>query len=164
MSWVKPENFHVTLSFLGEVEDVELLELDPVLRDVACRHGPLRLVACGLGSAPDPRTGAPRVVWCGVKDAEGRDGALASVHQDLKQALAGQRVRAEKRSFEPHITLGRARGPERGDALTERMGPAVRREFGHFSAAHLTLFESVRDRQGIAYEPLQRFTLSGSRH
>ena len=140
--WVSPDLYHVTLRFLGEVSDSELPDLDDVLDQAVPGVGSLKLVAKGLGATPS--LDRPRVITCGIV---GRDEAeqeeLLELNQRIEKGLVELGYRREKRRFRPHLTLGRVRGDENLDSLTERIGPTVRREFGHFECHEVTLFESV---------------------
>ncbi|NRA96410.1 MAG: RNA 2',3'-cyclic phosphodiesterase [Planctomycetes bacterium] len=161
VSWTRPENYHVTIRFLGELPDEDLLVLDALLRGAAVACQPLPLTACGLGTFPDTGSDSPRVVWCGISEQDPSRGDLQGLRNGVQEALRGQGCRAEKGAFDPHITLGRVRSPLNAASLLERMGPAVRRAFGTFVARDLILYETVRTKQGVAYEPLQRFPLGG---
>jgi len=156
VAWVRQENYHITLRFLGDIADEELLVLDPLLREIAAERPPLRLVVKGLGTFIDRRTGDPRAVWCGAEPEDGEDG-LQLLRKEIEHRLARSGYRRDKSEFVPHVTLGRFRGTENLGALMERLGPAVRREFAHFNVTDLVLFETVSTPQGIVYEPLQRF-------
>lgn len=161
VSWVRPENYHITIRFLGELADEDLLVLDPRLRGAAAASAPLPLTARGLGTFPEPGSDPPRVIWCGVTEEDAAHGDLQALRDGVQEALRGQGCRTEKGLFRPHIALGRVRSPLNAAPLMERMGPAVRRAFGTFVARDLILYESVRTKQGMAYEPLQRFPLGG---
>lgn len=161
VSWVRPENFHVTMRFIGDLVDEELLVLDGLLRGAASASPPLPLTARGLSTFPESGSGPPRVVWCGIAEDAGNEGNLQGLRNGIQESLRGQGYRAEKARFQPHITLGRVRSAFDAEPLLERIGPAIRRPFGTFVARELILYESVTGNQGLAYEPLQRFPLGG---
>lgn len=159
VTWVRPTNYHVTVRFLGDVEFDDLQVIDPVVRNAADGVGKLRLVVKGLGAFPEE--GEPRVVWCGLDAAESVDlELLHDLKKDLDDELSAHGYRREKAAYRPHVTLGRVRSPRNIESLRERLGPAVRREFGHFTASEIVLYESTRSRDGMLYTPLQRFPLA----
>ena len=160
VAWVRPDNYHLTLRFLGEIEDEEMLVLDPMLREIASQRSALRLVAKGLGTFDDRKTGKPRAVWCGAELADGGDG-LMGLRGAIERGLASAGYRRDKSAFEPHLTLGRVRGDRNLEVMLERIGPAVRREFAHFTVGEMVLFESAQGPSGTCYEPLQVFPFSG---
>jgi 2'-5' RNA ligase len=160
VAWVNPINYHATLRFLGEVRDEDLLTLHPLLEEVISATQAMRLVAKGLRVVPE--TGTARTVWCGVagEDEEG-DELLQDLHRRLNTGLASAGYRREKGPFLPHVTLGRIRDADAAqvELLREKVGPAVRREFGHFRLDDVVLFESRRMREGMVYTPLHTFPL-----
>ncbi|MCX7826067.1 MAG: RNA 2',3'-cyclic phosphodiesterase, partial [Verrucomicrobiae bacterium] len=81
VAWVKPENFHLTLKFLGEVPDGELADIKAALELAATSHAAFDLELRGMGCFPE--RGAPRVVWAGV--GRGRD-ALKALAREVEEA------------------------------------------------------------------------------
>ena len=114
VKWVEVENLHVTLLFLGEVDERELLPVCRAVSVVCGRHDRFVLSVDSVGCFPNPRR--PRVVWAGV----GMGGPeLAALHDSLEtplQELGG--YRREDRHYTPHITLGRVNSDSSVDALT----------------------------------------------
>jgi RNA 2',3'-cyclic 3'-phosphodiesterase len=107
--WLTPDQQHLTLRFIGEVDQGRL---DEVAEALALVDGvPLELRLEGLGHFP-PR-GEPRVLWVGVA----RNPALASLKRRIDRALAAVGVAPEGRKFTPHVSIARLRGPLSQDRL-----------------------------------------------
>lgn len=158
VKWVKPELMHLTLRFLGEVADRDLLEVHQVLREEAAGTGVLKVVAKGLGTFPP--SGPPRVVWCGVTgETEEESEALLDLQRRLDRRLTEMGFRRARGRFRPHVTLGRLRNPAHWEDLVERIGPARRREFGHFQVPEIVLFESRMHPTGPEYVALEEAPL-----
>jgi RNA 2',3'-cyclic 3'-phosphodiesterase len=100
LRWVEPENLHLTLAFLGEVEPASIPAIAEALRGVAARHGPRSVPTGRLGAFPRP--GSARVLWYAVGDP---DGGLAALAASVTAALG----LTATEPFRPHITLARAR-------------------------------------------------------
>ena len=96
---VKPAQLHLTLHFLGDVEDDGLAALREPL--AAVQRGPFTLAIRGTGVFP-PR-GRPSVLWAGVTDSA----ALAELHAAIGEAIASCGLEVERRPYVPHITLAR---------------------------------------------------------
>jgi 2'-5' RNA ligase len=101
--WVKPENLHLTLKFLGDVSEGQLPELKTALDGAAGHHRPFSLGFGGAGVFP-PR-GRPRVVWI---DLAAGAGEMAALQADVEGGLEPLGFPPEGRPFSPHLTIGRA--------------------------------------------------------
>ncbi len=99
--WTEPEQMHLTIRFIGEVEEHVFDEIRDGLGSVSVEPFPLTLR--GVGHFP-PR-GQPRVLWVGVE----RSDALRILHQRVDAALVRSGVAPERRKFAPHVTLARLR-------------------------------------------------------
>ncbi|GAB4480871.1 MAG: RNA 2',3'-cyclic phosphodiesterase [Anaerolineales bacterium] len=103
--WVPAENIHLTLKFLGEVENARLEALQNALSQACAAQPAFEISVGGLGAFPSLHR--PRVLWAGVQAPP----ALAELHQKVEQAAAGAGFPAEAQSFSAHLTLGRVREP-----------------------------------------------------
>lgn len=101
--WVGPDQLHLTVRFIGEVEHPTFYELGQALSEVSLRPFEIRLK--GLGMFP-PR-GAPQTLWVGVEE----DGGLSQLRRRVDRACEEAGVPSERRKFQPHVTLGRFREP-----------------------------------------------------
>jgi 2'-5' RNA ligase len=105
VKWVEPENLHLTLLFLGDVRQTELVDVCRAVSDVARQHAAFPMRMAGLGGFPNLRR--PRTLWVGVRD--GAD-AVRGLHAGIEDALLELGCyRRETRPFTPHVTLGRLR-------------------------------------------------------
>jgi 2'-5' RNA ligase len=105
VKWVRPENIHLSLKFLGEVEEAREPELREALQRAAGtgpEPRPLTLQITGFGVFPDYHR--PHVLWAGVTP----DPGLELLQHGVEQAFAPLGFPTEARAFRPHVTLGRA--------------------------------------------------------
>ena len=152
--WIEPENFHITLWFLGEVHDERVAAVTRAL-DRPFDEEPFDSSFARLGAFP-PR-GAPRVLWIGV--AEGQR-ALQSLHQQLTDRLTPLGFRGEERAYSAHLTIGRVKDVPR------RCVPAIRAAIEEQDAAigscpieRVTLFRSRLSPHCARYEAQLRVPL-----
>src|SRR3954468_1695221 len=82
VKWVEPQNLHVTLVFLGELDDRDLMSVFKVVKRAAESVAPFGMEIGGLGAFPTPRR--PKVIWAGI--TEGAD-QLLSLHQAMEDPL-----------------------------------------------------------------------------
>jgi 2'-5' RNA ligase len=157
VSWVKPENVHLTLKFLGGVEEARVPLVKRAVQEGLRREGPLVLTLAGLGVFPNPRS--PRVVWVGVGGDTER---LQNLQESLEQALGEVGFPREARSFSPHITLGRMRSRQGAASLMELVGHLGANEVGSLKAESIELMRSQLHPAGAVYTILESFSLSAS--
>lgn len=118
VKWVKPELLHITLKFLGEIEEKAISQLEVPLNTLAKERASFQVHFSGLGAFPS--TSRPRVIWIGTeKGAEELAGLAKEVERAVRKLqLPG--VKEDRKDFVPHLTLGRARKNER-PSLPERV-------------------------------------------
>ena len=156
VKWVKPDQLHVTLKFLGELSDAARASLEGGLRAAAAAAAPLDLAVRGLGTFP--ASGAPRVVWAGV--AEATPGRLAALAAAVEAAAAAVGFPAENRPFAAHVTLGRGKSPRNARALRPLLERRPEPEAGSFRADAFVLYRSDLSPQGPTYTEAGRFPLA----
>ncbi len=99
--WVRPQNIHLTLKFLGDVSPSNLEHLENILQAEADELQPFEFSIGGLGAFPNPRH--PRVIWIGVQAPE----ALYNLQSHIETETHKLGYASEERKFSPHLTLGR---------------------------------------------------------
>lgn len=147
--WTRPEGRHLTLKFLGNVEDEREGEIAGVVERVASRHQPFDAAFSEIGGFPNVRR--PRVLWVGI--GKGND-AMAALAHDLDASLTPLGFEPEARDFRGHFTLARFTKP------TVLELPAIAVPDEPFAVRELTLFESKLHPKGARYTVRDRFEFS----
>ena len=160
VKWVDPEGIHLTLKFLGNVDEAEIPALNKALSEAVRGVAPFYLELGEPGAFPSSQ--ATRVVWVGVG---GEIEPLRTLHNNIDRVLTPLGFPPEKRAFSPHLTLGRVR---------EETLPGERRRLGEnvaalktgakpsFKVESLSLMRSKLTREGAVYSRLASFSLGGS--
>lgn len=148
--WVPTANLHLTLSFLGEVEEERLPAVKDVLARVGPAHAPLVLRIEGGGGFGPPSH--PRVLWAGVG---GDTKALGALQADVAEGLKPLGFEPEHREYAAHLTLARARVPRGDRQLAECVRALQGETWGEARVDRLLLFESL----GGRYHPRAEFPL-----
>jgi len=155
--WVKPENLHITLAFLGYLTDEELVEILRITKEVTSRHQPFSINLTKICYGPPKKT-PPRMIW--VEGEKSKD--LANLQLDLEKFLTSSRkikFETEERSFTSHITLGRLRQWEFRQIEPEER-PNVETDISlSFEVSSIEVMESFLKRTGPEYEILERAEL-----
>ncbi len=146
------ENLHLTLVFLGEVREPLLEDLHLALQ--AVRAAPFALSFAGLGLFGGTR---PRVVHAAVAP----NPALLALQKKIASLAGRSGIAPDARRFVPHVTLGRFPPPPPEEALRLERAVAAQGGFraGPMPVREVTLFESIRHRDGARYEVLARYPL-----
>lgn len=104
--WVRPDHLHLTLAFLGDIDENEAGRMRAGL-EARAADPPVDAVLTGLGAFPQPA--AAHVLWAGLADPKGR---LAGLAGRVREAAANERVgKPDRKPFVPHLTLARFRRP-----------------------------------------------------
>jgi RNA 2',3'-cyclic 3'-phosphodiesterase len=148
--WVRPENLHVTLKFIGEVSPAKLENIRGALSAI-CSEAPVEITFRGLGFFPNEQH--PRVLWAGL-DASANLSLLAG---DIDGALETQGVARERRAFMPHLTLARIEPPGLHEKLRAAIQKNGERDLGAFQARDFHLIESKLKQSGAEYTTLASY-------
>jgi 2'-5' RNA ligase len=157
VNWVPAGNLHVTLLFLGEVDDRELHAISRAMAGAAAGEPPFALRVSGVGAFPNLRR--PKTVWAGIADGAAE---LARLHRLLEPPLLDLGAyRREDRPYSPHLTLGRVKSEADGQALAPVLVKHADWTGGRTTVGEVVLFASDLRREGPVYTVLARGELAG---
>ena len=147
--WLPPANFHLTLKFLGDIDEAKVEPITAALERDLCPFSCFTINAKGLGVFPDLKR--PRILWVGLVCGE-----LNALASRVEKALFPFGFAAERRAFAPHLTVGRWRefngsSKELGDEIKKWQG----HDFGRSNVDEVILFQSVLKPEGAVYRPLK---------
>ncbi len=147
--WVRPEGFHLTLKFFGEIPEGKLPALVRAAEKTARDFEPFELTLSEIGFFPE--RGAPRVIWVGLS---GEIKTLTELHRRLEKAFKKTGFPPERRPFHPHLTLARVKDPRQGEKLRRR---AAELHVPHetFRVEGLTFYRSRLHPDGAVYTALE---------
>jgi RNA 2',3'-cyclic 3'-phosphodiesterase len=156
ISWTKIENLHLTLQFLGYVEEEVIGRIGTELEAVAGACALFELSVTGAGAFPDKKR--PRVLWVGCQSEE-----LKALAKSVQTAMEPLGFQPERREFSAHLTLGRIKFPRPDVALTRALDSIKNQSFGAMRVEAIHLFQSELHPQGSIYTKLSSHQL-GERH
>ena len=131
----KPENFHVTMKFLGAVSDDRLTTLAEALTPALAEVSPFEMDMRGFGAFPSARWGS--VMFAGIVENDGRLAACAALIESVAERLGFAR---EARRFQGHVTVGRYK--DGGLDVREVLAPWADRHFGRVLVDEVHVYES----------------------
>jgi 2'-5' RNA ligase len=152
--WVRPENIHLTLKFLGNINPTDIDNIGGAMVDAVGEIETFNLVAEGIGVFPGIKR--PRVIWMGLK---GQVQLLFAMQRLLEDSLAALGYKKEKRPFKGHLTLGRFKQSVNPNTIRR-----VLQEFGdltieEFTARRVIFYKSDLKPTGAVYSQLQQAVL-----
>jgi|SRR5882757_1928378 len=150
VKWVRLENLHVTLKFLGETESAKLSPLQNVLSAVRSPE-PVNLEFHALGFFPNEKR--PRVLWAGMETSAN----LKTLAADIDHAVHRLGFPLEERPFTPHLTLARFQPPGITPKLLHAIEEKIAQSFGSLQTAQFHLIESQLKPAGAEYTTVQSF-------
>ncbi|TYO97279.1 RNA 2',3'-cyclic phosphodiesterase [Desulfallas thermosapovorans] len=156
VKWVEKHNLHLTVKFLGDVEDARIDEIVRVVDEAVHGTGGFELQLSGLGFFPGPRR--PRVIWVGVHGEVQKFHRLYRRVEECMTALGW----ADGQNFAPHLTLGRLRSPQGSDLLVRRAREIGddRGNIGGLAVSSIDLMKSRLTSRGPVYQLLASVRLT----
>lgn len=146
--WTRPEQFHLTLRFLGDVKAQRLPQLTEAVTAACKGLAPLNLRAARLGCFPNARR--PRVIWVGIDDSSGQ---LAPLQRAIQTATNDFTAEELEPHFSGHVTLGRIKEIQRKetDALATAIAASASKSFGEWTADHVDIMRSELSAEGAKH-------------
>jgi RNA 2',3'-cyclic 3'-phosphodiesterase len=152
IKWVDPQNFHLTLKFLGDVKENYINSLVMLLEQIACNSQIFNLESTEIGYFG--RTKHPRVIWYGFNSND----RLLNLQSSIDESLAELGFDKEKKSYSPHLTLGRIKNIVPNNDLKKLLStldplPEI------YPITGFSLIESNLKKEGPEYKVLRHFNL-----
>lgn len=153
---VTPDQMHLTLNFIGDVEDRKVGELCSALSQAIEENLPFEVCLNGLGAFP--AMDRARVLWIGVE--QGTD-QLVDLNRRLSAVIEEFGFVQEKR-YKPHLTIARTKkGGVPGATLVDMEKDFARIQHDPFPVQNVVVFNSILEREGPTYVPLATLALNG---
>jgi RNA 2',3'-cyclic 3'-phosphodiesterase len=153
VGWDKPEKLHLTLKFLGDTDEKQLIELEKISAEISAEITNFKLQIVNTGVFPNTRN--PRVLGIDVKD-EAK--SLAKINDRLEAGGEQIGFARDRRAFVPHLTIGRVREPHKARELANKH---LQNGFEpvEFMVSEIVIYESRLLPTGSVYSDVSRHTL-----
>lgn len=150
ISWTLPQQYHVTLRFLGDTERDTVKKIGLALQEGLTLPGQTRIILRGLGSfGPRKR---PRVLWVGFEESD----FFHHLKEEVDHVLVSCGIPVEKKPFRPHLTLGRVRSLKDPDRYYETVEDMRERFKASVLFDRLVFFRSILGPEGPEYKALNK--------
>ena len=159
--WVQPQNIHLTLKFLGEINQDQLDKIIEILVEASKAHYCFKISLSGIGAFP--KAASPRILWVGLGQGKTETKAIA---ETLEKLLVKIGIPAEEKEFSAHITIGRVKSVTNRTSLIKEL-EILNKDAGTnsnptFTVDKITLFKSILSPTGPVYEILKELNLKTS--
>lgn len=154
VGWVKKDSIHLTLKFLGEIDEKKVKEISEKLRKISSQFLPFKIRIEGAGWFPEGSS-KPRVLWVGVKYPE----ELKNLWKEIENDMEKIGFKPEGRGFSPHITIGRVKENGGIGEVLETLRKYSNNNFGEMQVKRVILFQSILKPDGAEYKPIEDFPL-----
>ncbi len=152
--WVHPQDYHITLAFLGSAEFSRMERLKKALRPVIAGHEPFTLQINDMGTFGRPD--APRILWAGVEKSD----QLKRLRDSVYETCQEHGFNLDKRPFNPHITIARKWTGDRDFSTVSAHAPVPKDGKIIEQVKHAVLYQTHMRRVPM-YQPLKIFQLGG---
>jgi len=147
--WTKYGNIHLTLKFLGDTKSAKIDAIGKAIQNIADEFSPFIIGLSGIGAFPN--THKPSIIWTGIH--KGAD-EISKMAYQIENAMEKLGFPKEKRSFKPHLTIGRVREIKYPLELKNSLENSNISEIGEFVVHHISLIKSQLDPAGSIYTTL----------
>lgn len=154
IQWVKQENIHLTLKFIGEVSEPKVQQISDALAHLEKFEQPLNIQLTGCGKFG--RNDDLNIFWIGLA----ANPALLKLYSNIEEALAKLSIPRETRPFTPHLTVGRNKKMFNFKALLKHIEELANVPIATFSTGHFQLFKSDLRPTGPIYTILKEIPIT----
>ena len=151
--WVKPGNIHLTLKFLGDIDENQVSNIVDVMSRASESYRAFRLTLSGVGVFPNIRS--PRVMWAGFDESD----ALSGLQSEIEDGTSVLGFKREKRAYAAHLTLGRFKSSSGKLALRDRIELYKGCKLGSLDVSSVALMKSDLSSAGAEYTRLAEIAL-----
>ena len=154
VKWVAPENIHLTLKFIGYIEENVIPDLNKIIKDAIFNLSSFDIDIENVGAFPNLKK--PRVVFVCVQD---KGDTLLKIYEKLNRGVEKLGIKPDSKKFAGHITLGRIKSQKNLSRLANALNSDTECFFGREKVNHISLMQSNLTPGGPIYERLNTFKL-----
>lgn len=154
--WVKPENWHLTIKFIGEVDAEKKGKITEILKRTRFQIQPFEIVISGFGKFG--RGNDLTIFWAGIEENE----TLKNIYTQVEDVLEKIKISREIREFKPHLTIGRNRKPFNFKSFTSLMEKNHSQPIARFKSNGFQIYQSMLTSEGPIYTILEEITFSNA--
>jgi 2'-5' RNA ligase len=152
IKWVKSENWHLTMKFIGEVNDEKKDRIIRTMKEIPIPVQPFEIAVSGFGKFG--RGDDLNIFWAGIEENE----TLKKIYLQIEDALEKIQVKREAREFRPHLTIGRNRKSFDFKSFVAIIEKEQSRHIASFIAGGFQIFQSILTPEGPIYNIVEEIS------
>ncbi len=154
IKWVKKDNLHITVKFLGETEPELIKPIEEKIYKAISNIESFNIELRTIGVFPD--TKFPKVLWIGITTGEPE---LTKIFNLIEKSLVELNIKPETKKFQPHLTIARIKKITNVQKIKSYLQKYQNVDFGRCQIKYITFFESILHHEGPEYKLLSKFSL-----
>jgi 2'-5' RNA ligase len=155
VKWVENKNLHVTLKFVGQVEDEKIMSITDCVKESIKGTKPFTLSFAGMGLFPNAEH--PSVLWVGISKGSDKAKDLA---EKIECRITKEGYRGEEKDFTAHLTIGRIKEKIDIDSLSKFVQKNGNVDLGSIKVDHVSVMKSTLRPAGPVYDEIEKITLN----
>lgn len=158
ISWIKSQNLHLTLKFLGDISSEQLIQIKQIITEITKTTSGFKIKLKALEVFPNAH--APRIIWIGANQPPSE---LKQLAEQLETRLSALEIPRQQQSFRAHITIGRIKSrliPSDLKKAFDKIEKDIINTSWEFECGRITLFESTLGPGGPTYTVLEKFKIT----
>lgn len=153
ITWVSPQNIHITLKFLGETPEYKIVDVASGMKKAVAGTVPFSFRIKGLGIFGSSYQ--PKVIWVGIENWK----ELAALGEKIIQEMERLGWQCDRQNFVPHLTLGRIKFIRDKQIFQEVISEYKHVDIQEVDVTEIRLYESILTREGPVYTVIERVGL-----
>ncbi len=153
IKWVDPQNFHLTLFFVGDTEEEQIVDIREELSNIAANFSGTQIRLQGLGVFKNIHK--PRVLWAGISEFD----ELKEIKLAIDKQMLQLGFNPDAREFKPHLTMARIKWINNKDKLKSLLSEYRDELFQYANIDEIIYYESILKESGPEYKPIEKFIL-----
>lgn len=154
ITWVHPDLLHITMKFLGDIDDILVPDILEVMRNTAVQYKPFEIIIQKLGTFPEHRS--PNIVWVGLDEPIP---TVQRLGRNLDESLSKLGISREDKEFHAHITIARIKQRQPKCNWPQLVAEYQNTVWGRVNVKSFILFQSTLLPKGPIYTPLGEVAL-----
>ncbi|MFQ3675961.1 MAG: RNA 2',3'-cyclic phosphodiesterase [Endomicrobiia bacterium] len=155
LSWVKKDNLHITLKFLGETREELLPEINEIMFACVKKYKKFKIEIKGISAFP--KISLIKILWLGINNDSGE---LAGLFSEIEVKISELGFEKEKRPFKPHLTIARVRTINDLDKIKFFIEKFKDINFGMCEIEDVKLYQSILKPEGSEYKVIEKYCLA----